>query len=65
VPAQIFNIQEIRDNHGWKIPMWADSLIELGKCMDDIEARLIREGKLKIVKGKYRRLDPETGKVLK
>jgi hypothetical protein len=65
VPAQKFNIEEIREKHGWKIPMWGQSLIDLGKCMDDIENRLIREGKLKIVKGRYVKLDPKTGKALK
>jgi hypothetical protein len=47
------SIQEIKDKHGWKIPQMMDSILELGKWMDDVEGRLIREGKLKIVKGKY------------
>lgn len=52
-----FNIEEIRAKHAWRIPAWGDSLLELGKWMDDVEGRLIREGKLKIVKGKYVKLD--------
>jgi len=60
-----FNIEEIRQKHAWQIPAWGDSLLELGKWMDDVEGRLIREGKLKIVKGKYRWLDKKPVKAEK
>lgn len=53
------NIQEIKELHEWQIPTWINNFLELGKCMDDIESRLIREGKLKIVKGRYVRLEPK------
>jgi len=57
VPAPEFNIEEIKAKYAYKIPGWVNNLIELGKCMDDIEGGLIREGKLKIVNGRYVRLD--------
>lgn len=61
--AKIINIQEIREKHAWQIPAWGDSILELGKWMDDVEARLIREGKLKILKnGKYRWLNKDQKK---
>lgn len=65
MPAQIVNIEDIRAKHGYQIPRMMESIMELGKWMEDVEGRLIREGKLKIVNGKYRRLDPATGKALK
>jgi len=65
MPVQKIDIEAIKVKHGWEILTWAHNLVELGKCMDDIESRLIREGKLKIVKGRYVRLNPETGKPIK
>jgi len=51
------SVEEIKAKHGYQIPRMIDSVIDLGKWMDDVEGRLIREGKLKIVKGKYKWLD--------
>ncbi len=51
------SVQQIKDMHGHEIPRMMKSVLDLGKWMDDVEGRLIREKKLKIVKGKYVWLD--------
>lgn len=47
------NVAEIKALHSDRIMPMIDNLLEVGKWMDRVEARLIREGKLRIIDGKY------------
>lgn len=63
MPAQKFNIEEIREKHGWRIPQMKKSVYDLAEWADEVSARLVREGKIKIVKGRIVKLDQGVGNV--
>lgn len=47
------NVAEIKALHGDRIMPMLNNLLEVGRWMDRVESRLISEGKLRIIDGKY------------
>lgn len=51
--ADFMPVEDVKAKYPHLIEPMISRVLELGRCIDDIEARLIREGKLKIKDGKY------------